>query len=59
VLIKVKKVEFGAQDTEIVSKLQKEVRIPITQIKYLRELLSLKSKGFTHEDIHYKLMNLQ
>lgn len=50
--MKVKPMEFNGQNMEIVNKLQKE-------IMYLKELLNLKRKGLSPDDIHTKLMSLQ
>ena len=44
--------EFNGQSMEVVSKLQKE-------INYLKELLNLKRKGMSPDDIHTKLVSLQ
>lgn len=44
--------EFNGQNMEIVNKLQKE-------IQYLKELLNMKRKGMSPDDIHNKLMQLQ
>jgi hypothetical protein len=50
--MKVKPMEFNGQNMEVVSKLQKE-------IQYLKELLNMKRKGMSPDDIHNKLMQLQ
>lgn len=50
--MKVKPMEFNGQNMEIVNKLQKE-------IQYLKELLNMKRKGMSPDDIHSKLMQLQ
>lgn len=58
--MKVKPMQFNGQNMEIINKLQKEVKFMfIFQISYLKQLLNLKRKGMTADDIHSKLVNLQ
>jgi hypothetical protein len=50
--MKVKPMQFNGENMEVINKLQKE-------INYLKELLNLKRKGVTGDDVQHRLINLQ